>query len=52
MRAIQAHQSLEKKSRDREEARLKGKRTGCKSDCEKSVESFLPCPEEGMLRLS
>ena len=52
MRAIQAHQNLEKKSRDREEARLKGKRTGCKSDCEKSVESFLPCPEEGMLRLS
>lgn len=52
MRAIQAHQNLEKKSRDREEARLKGKRTGCKSDCEKSVESFLPCAEEGMLRLS
>lgn len=31
-----------------EEARLKGKRTGCKSDCEKSVESFLPCAEEVM----
>ena len=47
MRAIQAHQNLEKKCRDREEARLKGKKSGCKDDAAKSVESFLPPPEDG-----
>lgn len=48
MRAMQAHQSLEKKSRDREEARLKGKRSGCKDEDCKNIESFLPPPEDGM----
>ena len=47
MRAIQAHQNLEKKCRDREEARLKGKKSGCKDDTVKGVESFLPAPEDG-----
>ena len=47
MRAIQAHQNLEKKCRDREEARLKGKKSGCKDDGAKGVESFLPAPEDG-----
>lgn len=47
MRAIQAHQNLEKKCRDREEARLKGKKSGCKDDAVKGVESFLPAPEDG-----
>lgn len=48
MRAMQAHQNLEKKSRDREEARLKGKRSGCKDEDCKNIESFLPPPEDGM----
>ena len=47
MRAIQAHQNLEKKCRDREEARFKGKKSGCKDDAAKSVESFLPASEDG-----
>lgn len=48
MRAMQAHQNLEKKSRDREEARLKGKRSGCKDEDCKNIESFLPPPEDVM----
>lgn len=47
MRAIQAHQSLEKKHRDREEARLRGKKSGCTEQESKEVESFLPPPEDG-----
>ena len=47
MRAMQAHQTLEKKCRDREEARLKGKRTGYKDEDSKNMESFLPPPEDG-----
>lgn len=47
MRAIQAHQSLEKKHRDREEARLRGKRSGCKDQGARDIESFLPLPEDG-----
>ncbi len=49
MRAIQAHQSLEKKHKDREEARLKGKRSGCTDGDQeaKDIESFLPPPEDG-----
>jgi len=47
MRAIQAHQSLEKKHRDREEARLRGKRSGCKDQEARDIESFLPPPEDG-----
>lgn len=48
MRAIQAHQSLEKKHRDREEARLRGKRSGCKDQGARDIESFLPPPEDVM----
>lgn len=48
MRAMQAYQSLEKKSRDREEARLKGKKVGSKDDAAKCMESFLPPPEDVM----
>lgn len=48
MRAMQAHQTLEKKCRDREEARLKGKRTGFKDEDSKNMESFLPPPEDVM----
>ena len=47
MRAIQAHQSLEKKHRDREEARLRGKKSGCTEQESKDIESFLPPPEDG-----
>lgn len=47
MRAIQAHQSLEKKHKDREEARLRGKRSGCTDQEGKDIESFLPPPEDG-----
>ena len=47
MRAVQAHQSLEKKCRDREEARLKGKRSGGKDVNASGIESFLPPPEDG-----
>lgn len=48
MRAMQAHQNLEKKNRDREEARLKGKRSGCKDEDCKNIESFLPPAEDVM----
>ncbi|XP_020623106.1 male-specific lethal 1 homolog [Orbicella faveolata] len=48
MRAIQAHQSLEKKHKDREEARLRGKRSGCKDQRARDIESFLPPPEDVM----
>lgn len=47
MRAIQAHQSLEKRHKDREEARLKGKRSGGKDQEARDIESFLPPPEDG-----
>lgn len=47
MRAIQAHQSLEKRHKDREEARLKGKRSGGKDREARDIESFLPPPEDG-----
>jgi len=47
MRAIQAHQSLEKRHKDREEARLRGKRSGCKDREARDIESFLPPPEDG-----
>jgi len=47
MRAIQAHQNLEKKCRDREEARLKGRKSLSKEDDVKGIESFLPAPEDG-----
>lgn len=47
IRAMQAHQTLEKKCRDREEARLKGKKSGCKDMSAKCIGSFLPVPEDG-----
>ena len=47
MRAVQAHQNLEKRCRDREEARLKGKKYGSKDDTAKCMESFLPPPQDG-----
>lgn len=48
IRAMQAHQTLEKKCRDREEARLKGKKSGCKDMSAKCIGSFLPVPEDVM----
>lgn len=47
MRAMQAHQNLEKKCRDREEARLKGKKLEYKDNA-KCMQSFLPAPEDVM----
>ena len=48
MRAIQQHQTLEKKSRDREDARLKGRKSACLDRDAKNVESFLPAAENGI----